>query len=134
MLAHTLFDPCPAGWRVPRSGEGERSPWSHFITDRDAYDFGTPNATETSHDTLPDSGYHFYLYGTSGSTVWYGSGGFRLRTDEGIGSVGTHGYYWTTTYDPDKEQYFCFGHHTQKAFPFYRVAGVFGFSVRCIRE
>lgn len=119
---------------MPPGGEEERSPWCHFITDRDASDFGTPNATATSYDTLPESGYRFYLYGISGQTAWYGANGFRLRTDQGLGSVGTHGYYWTTTYDPAKKQYLCFGHHTKKAFPFYRVSGVYGFSVRCVRE
>lgn len=67
----TLFDPCPPGWRLPKSGNMEDSPdpspWKAFSIENSIWD---------------DSGgstFHSVVYGASGST-WYPAAGYRRWT------------------------------------------------------
>ena len=125
----TLFDPCPAGWRVPRGGKGELSPWQHFSSTK--ANNGQPNI---SGDFV--NGCNFYRYPQNESTCWYPAlGRFNGNTAirEQIGKVG---YYWTSS---DVTGTISSYHLYFTAFTIYPSnddyhSHAFGLSVRCVRE
>lgn len=126
----TLFDPCPAGWRVPKGGADELSPWFNFSLPGTV----TPNANPVTFTAGPSGGHNFHRYGTSGTTTWYPASGWRSPNSGLMLNPGTDGAYWTATYtgfqsyllfftptvtDPDNIGYT------------YRARG---YPVRCVRE
>lgn len=76
----TIYDPCPAGWRVPKGGED--GVWSQVKE-------GTYSVDIFYH------GVRFALY--SGGYAWYPCTGYLRRNDATIGLVGSFADYWTTT-------------------------------------
>ncbi len=75
----TIYDPCPAGWRVPTGGAD--GVWNQV--------------SEGSYSV--DTYYHGVRFDlTSGGYAWYPCTGY-LRVDSTIGLVGTFADYWTTT-------------------------------------
>ena len=76
----TIYDPCPAGWRVPKGGED--GVWSQV--DEGSY----------SVDTF----YHGVRFTvTSGGYAWYPCTGYMRLNNATIGLVGSFADYWTTT-------------------------------------
>ena len=93
-----LFDPCPAGWRVPLSGAGERSPWLFSCVEQETPQERPRDApTETVLDGT-DAGFHVY----GGPTL----GTCRLLACAASGRRGTAtsrrsckpAYYWPATH------------------------------------
>lgn len=76
----TIYDPCPAGWRVPKGGED--GVWNQVK--EGAY----------SVDTFYH-GVRFVL--SSGGYAWYPCTGYLKRSDATIGLAGSFADYWTTT-------------------------------------
>ncbi|MCC8063269.1 MAG: hypothetical protein LIO68_08545 [Rikenellaceae bacterium] len=117
----TLFDPCPAGWRVPGGGDGELSPWRDFGSDDDRYTNGNWNATDSGCNWNPPA-----VYGTP--SVWYPASGWRhfLTGDPGatcrettIWSAFGGGFLFGTATFLRKNNFSGRAH---------------GFPVRCVRE
>jgi hypothetical protein len=110
--AKTIFDPCPAGWRVPGS-INELSPWYGFT----------------------DSNFPWTSYGrvfTSASSTYYPSSGFRTSTVGTLYKVGVYGGYWLASAFNHSALYFAFT--TTTVSEYYSIDPAFGFSVRCIQE
>lgn len=76
----TIYDPCPAGWRVPDGGES--GVWNQ-VSDG-----------SYSVDTYY-KGVRFVL--PSGGYAWYPCTGYLKRSDASIGLCGSFADYWTTT-------------------------------------
>lgn len=75
----TIYDPCPAGWRVPTGGAD--GVWNQV--------------SEDSYSV--DTYYHGVRFDlTSGDYAWYPCTGY-LKSDAVIGLVGKFADYWTTT-------------------------------------
>lgn len=76
----TIYDPCPAGWRVPKGGED--GVWNQV-------DDGSYSVDTFYH------GVRFTL--SSGGYAWYPCTGYLRRNDATIGLAGSFADYWTTT-------------------------------------
>jgi hypothetical protein len=72
----TIFDPCPAGWRVP-AWSGSKSPWSPLTTSNFAWS---------------DS-----EYGRTYNGSYYPATGFRDASLCTLAGIGTHGDYWSAS-------------------------------------
>jgi hypothetical protein len=105
----TIFDPCPAGWRVP-AWSGSQSPWSALTT----------------------SNFTWGHYGRTYSGSYYPAAGFRNRYDGALFNTGSHGYYWSASpYSRyGSNLYFSNGN----VFPSNNNFRAYGFSVRCVQE
>lgn len=117
----TLFDPCPSGWRVPKSGIGEHSIWSAFSADN-----GTWNGTVGQ----PESGYHYYGVSAQGSP-WYPASGFYSPSADLI-EVGRWIHNWSSTSEAGWS--YSFRISSSVFTPNATNVHDHGFSVRCIRE
>ncbi|MCC8061846.1 MAG: hypothetical protein LIO68_01195 [Rikenellaceae bacterium] len=127
-MTKTLFDPCPAGWRVPRSGDEvtqtEHNPWRYFTMENSQWNGAVsgPTAGRT---------YGAVVYGGNG-TCWYPAAGGR---NQYAGMLPWSGYWchnWSTTI-------------TTRYWILRSIAGMvdtggdfnyraLGYSVRCVRE
>jgi uncharacterized protein (TIGR02145 family) len=81
----TIFDPCPAGWRVPDGGES--GVWAKAL--------GSPSLVYLSFDSTNCG---FNLSGFYGETesIWYPVSGY-LHYDGNLEGVGGYGYYWSVS-------------------------------------
>ena len=112
----SIYDPCPAGWRVPDGGH--RSIWkiSNIASD---------NIVTT------DSGFSFKCSNQLSS--WYPSAGSRSSKDGSPTLVGRNGYYWTASSSGNYAYALNFGYdgNVNAMYSGYRA---FAFSVRCMKE
>lgn len=105
----TVFDPCPAGWRVP-PWTGSNSPWSGYSSNS-------------------FSNYSILLTGIG----YYPASGYRYDSAGAFYGVGTYGYYWSAA---PFSTYGCIltfnsSGGVNPANGSYRA---YGFSVRCVQE
>ena len=77
----TIYDPCPAGWRVPDGGSN--GVWNEAGFDDQSYDSS-------------DEGMLFGS-GISSPATWYPASGFRSYDDGSLSGVGYCGYFWSVT-------------------------------------
>ena len=110
----TMFDPSPAGWRVP-TWKGSASPWSEFSTTTFTWNDSGPGRTYTDGSFYPATGFRYSHKGTLDSVGSYG------RCWSGSPSETTRAYYLHFTY------YVIYSRiHTN-----FRG---YGFPVRCVKE
>ncbi len=112
----TIYDPCPAGWRVP---DGESTGvWN------------TAGFAKTSYDDT-NKGISFSI--SSPSTTWYPASG--SRGDGALDDVGSNGYYWSVTVTPGSRGAHNLGFgRNGYVNPTNRSDRPLGFSVRCLQE
>lgn len=126
--AKSIYDPCPAGWRVPDGGEN--GVWfkplgssSHFYGD-------------SIYDTLYDStngGINLTSKLGSASTIWYPASGCRDYNVGTLSSVGHRGHYWSASpngYLAYSLDFVFYGF----VYPSAYCCRALGNSVRCVRE
>ena len=82
----TIYDPCPAGWRVPDGGE--YGVWSKACDSSSS--FGC------QYDGT-DEGMNFSGKFGSASVIWYPASGNRDYSDGPLGNVSFYGNYWSVT-------------------------------------
>lgn len=126
-----LYDPCPAGWRVPDGGYSGvwakaagtpgfyvGGPW---VSSNRGVDFGAGNGHSTSHQ-----------FG-SATTIWYPGAGYLSYDSGSMSNAGNGGLYWSCT--PDGDDIYCLyfndGGGVGLTPSSYRANA---FSVRCIKE
>ena len=97
-------NPCPSGFRLPTRDEldAERISWS-------------------SNDYA----------GAFGSPLKLSVGGYRQNSDGVLNSVGSMGYYWSSTVDGTNAKCITFTHNTAYTVSTFRAEG---FTVRCIKD
>lgn len=112
----TIYDPCPAGWRVPDGGESGL--WS------------TAGFTSSTYEAA-NEGIHFDI--SSPSTTWYPAAGSRSYDSAELTSVGNYGYYWSVTPYTSYACYLYFFSNgsVNPANDNYRS---YAFSVRCVED
>ena len=76
----SIYDPCPAGWRVPDGG-------GNGIWSKAGFD-------DTTYDST-NEGISFSI--SSPSKTWYPASGYRDYDFDGLYLVGSDGYYWSAS-------------------------------------
>ena len=112
----SIYDPCPAGWRVPEGGDN--GIWSKAGFD------------ETTYDST-NRGMSFSI--SSPSTTWYPASGYRNRNAGSLSSVGNCGNYWSASPGSNYAYclYFDYDGYVSPSSDYYRASG---YSVRCLQE
>ena len=118
----TIYDPCPAGWRVPDGGDN--SVWSEALGSSSSFDYTYNSANE---------GMNFSGKFGSASTIWYPASGYRRGDDGSLISVGDYGYYWSVTPD-DNAAYSLVFIYSGGVDPSIASRRASGRSVRCLQE
>ena len=120
----SIYDPCPAGWRVPDGGSN--GIWSTSIGSSFPYT-GTYDST--------NEGMNFSGKFGSASTIWYPASSRRESSDGSLGGVGNYGYYWSASPRSRNAYYLRFGSYGGVE-PSYDNFGsrAYGYSVRCLQE
>ena len=111
----SIYDPCPAGWRVPDGG-------SNGIWSKAGFDYTTYDST--------NEGMSFSI--SSPSTTWYPASGCRLNAG-GLSDVGYSGFCWSASPDGYFAYHLIFDYdgYVDPSFDNPRASG---FSVRCLQE
>lgn len=111
----TIYDPCPAGWRVPDGGDA--SIWKKS------------GITDISYDSA-DKGLVLGINSTS--TAWYPAAGSRSADGGSPALAGMNGYYWTVTSSGNYAYALNFGYDDNVNY-LYSSYRSFAFSVRCFK-
>lgn len=115
----TIYDPCPAGWRVLDGGSDGVWAKAGFLSGFHSYD-------------SIDKGMLFDIDFSSPAS-WYSAAGFRYDGDGELFGVGYYGYYWSIT--PDDSYVYSLYFRDDGSIihwnNFYRANGQ---SVRCLKE
>ena len=118
----TIYDPCPAGWRVPDGGDN--GVWSKAC--------GSSYFSDYPYDS-PDGGMNFSGEFGSASIIWYPASGFRGLSDGSLADVGYGGGYWSVTPSSDYAYFLYFSDRGDVGPSSACTRGV-GLSVRCLQE
>ena len=120
----SIYDPCPAGWRVPDGGSN--GIWSKalgsssYFKDASLYD-------------STNKGMNFSGQFGSASTIWYPASGYRYYSDGGLYDVGNGGYYWSAS--PYDYYAYCLSFNEYGLVdPSSYGNRAYGYSVRCLQE
>jgi hypothetical protein len=114
----TIYDPCPAGWRVPLSSDGENSPWSGF--------------GEQTYDSGDAGGYVLPVDSNEGEYTqsYWPAAGYRNRASGRLTGPGTYGSYWSAVANVNA----CYlGFNSGNILSTYGHRA-YGYSVRCVKE
>ena len=87
----TVYDPCPAGWRVPNGGSD--GVWSKAFGTSSSW--GNSSNWDSSNKGMDFSGIDKKL-GSSGP-IWYPASGYRNSSDGALSLVGGNGSYWSVS-------------------------------------
>ena len=123
----TIYDPCPAGWRVPDGGSS--GVWSKA--------FGKSRYWKTSSNwDSTNKGMNFSKtdkkLGSSGP-IWYPASGYRSSSGGALLNVGSYGIYWSVS--PGGE--FAYGlylNNNGSVNPALYSDRAYGRAVRCLQE
>lgn len=117
--AKSIYDPCPAGWRVPDGGKN--GIWSKA--------FGTSSSFDFDFDEV-NRGVNF----GNGWDVWYPASGSRSGYDGSLFDVGSYGYYWSAS-PSNSYAYSLSFNDSGIVYPsYYYGYRAYGRSVRCLQE
>ena len=112
----SIYDPCPAGWRVPDGG-------SNGIWSKAGF-------YDTTYDST-NEGKSFSI--SSPSTTWYPASGFRQNNNDVLYDVEYRGYYWSAS-PSSYGAYSLYFDHNRDVYPSYDSHRACGLSVRCLQE
>ena len=121
----SIYDPCPAGWRVPDGGAN--GVWSKAVG-------SSLEFTRTYNST--NKGINFSGKFGSASTIWYPASGCRYNYDGSLDSVGNFGLYWSASPYSSISDYAYnllvnYGGRVAPSDGTFRACGL---SVRCLQE
>ena len=119
----SIYDPCPAGWRVPDGGHN--GIWSKAL--------GLSSSFEYAFDDI-HKGMIFSDLFVSASTIWYPASGLRKCNDGILRKLGSYGDYWSASPRPNDLLYelgFNDKGYINPSSYYYRAGGL---SVRCLKE
>ena len=120
--AKSIYDPCPAGWRVP---DGESNGvWSKALgSSSSLYDYPYDSTNE---------GVSFSGKFGADQTIWYPASGERYCCDGSLLGVGYSGNYWSASPGNEYACYLYF-YGDGYVYPSFYGARAFGHSVRCLQ-
>ena len=111
----SIYDPCPAGWRVPDGGRN--SVWSQA-------GFSTTSGTY--------GGTSFSI--SSPSTTWYPASGYRDGRDGHLLNVHSSGRYWSASSYSGSDAYYLSVNYADRVSSLSSSNRANGQSVRCLQE
>lgn len=111
----SVYDPCPAGWRVP-SFKGTVFPWQDLTTTNFAW-----QGTNTGRQ-----------YTGAATTSKYPASGYRNFSNGTLNNVASNGYYWSAS--PYSTHAYYLNFNSGSVYPASHYYRALGFSVRCARE
>ena len=117
--AKSIYDPCPAGWRLPDGGV-----WSNALgstSDLSGYPYDSTN-----------EGINFSGKLGSANTIWYPAAGIRHLSSGGLVNVGRDGYYWSAGGCISRAYCMYFRNDGYVA-PLSEFERAYGVSVRCLQ-
>ena len=120
--AKTIYDPCPAGWRVPDGGTD--GVWSNALGSSSSFNYNYSSTRE---------GMNFYGEFGSASNIWYPASGYRSNFNGSLNNVGLAGGYWSVTpgiYDP----YYCGFNSYGNVSLLSESDRAVGRAIRCLQE
>ena len=118
----TIYDPCPAGWRVPDGGEN--GVWAKAINSRYTY-------TNHDYDTT-DEGNNLSGHLGSDPIIWYPDSGYLSNNTGILKSVGSSGICWSASQMDEYSYYIVTDPRSISTDQWgYRADG---FSVRCVQD
>ena len=120
----SIYDPCPAGWRVPDGGYN--GVWSKAQGSSSAYT--NPSLYSSSNEGMNFSG----KFG-SDQTIWYPASGYRGINDGSLYNVGYYGRYWSAS-TRDYNAYSLYLNNNGYIYPSNNYNRAYGYSVRCLQE
>ena len=117
----SIYDPCPAGWRVPDGGE--EGIWSKSKGSSSDY---TRNYDSTY------LGMNFSGEFGTDLTIWYPAAGYRGNNGGSLSGVGNYGFCWSATHLVSSAftLYFYNSGLVSPSYYYYRAEG---YSVRCLQ-
>ena len=124
----SIYDPCPAGWRVPDGGSN--GVWSKALgssSDLEGYPYDSSNV-----------GMNFSGKFGADQTIWYPAAGYRNESS-GLDRVGSCGFYWSASPNTKNTNYNCAAYDLyffQNGYvsPTNYYARASSQSVRCVKE
>lgn len=118
----TIYDPCPAGWRVPDGGSN--GVWAKAVGSSSSFSYNYNSTNE---------GMNFSGKFGSATTIWYPASGYLGRSDGALNYVGNYGRYWSVTPSGSNAYYLLlyYGGGVGPDGYFIRSCGQ---SVRCLQE
>ena len=119
----TIYDPCPAGWRVPDGGDN--GVWSKACGSSDYF-------SDYPYDST-DEGMNFTGKFGGASVIWYPASGYRYYNDGSLYFVGYGGYYWSVTPYSNDAYYLGFSNYGNVN-PSSSNNRTYGQAVRCLQE
>ena len=117
----SIYDPCPAGWRV-----GSNS-WSMALGSSSSF-------TNSSLYNSSNEGVNFSGKFGSASTIWYPASGYRYGFDGSLRNVGNYGYCWSALHGDNFQAYDLYFNSNGSVYPSNGNIRARGISVRCLRE
>ena len=118
----SIYDPCPAGWRVPDGGDN--GVWSKAL--------GSSSDFEQEYSSS-NEGMNFSLKFGSASTIWYPASGYCVNSDGRLALVGSSGDYWSAS-PYNSSAYGLDFSRNGSVNPSYYYFRAYGQSVRCLQE
>ena len=117
----SIYDPCPAGWRVPDSGKD--GVWSKAL--------GSSSEFKNVFENV-DRGMNFSGKFGSDQTIWYPAPGFRGYSDGSFSKVAYYGLYWAASTYGQRANNLCI--YDDGTVASRNGSRAYGCSVRCIKE
>ena len=117
----SIYDPCPAGWRVPDGGDS--GVWSKAK--------GSSSEYERNYDSN-DLGMNFSGDFGTDQTIWYPAAGCRYSDDGSLSIVVNLGFYWSATPSGSFACRLDFGYDGY-VYPSNDDNRADGYSVRCLQ-
>ena len=118
----SIYDPCPAGWRVPDGGDN--GVWSKAL--------GSSSSFNQSSQFNSNRSMNFSDKFGSGQTIRYPASGYRDGKDGSLSYVGYEGRYWSAS-PYTVFAYYLYFETNGYVYPSYYYNRANGFSVRCIQ-
>jgi hypothetical protein len=109
----TIYDPCPAGWRVPAWNGA--SPWSSFNTNN----FVT---VETQYGRVYNN------------EIFYPATGYRHSGSGSLYSIGISGAYWTGSISSTPKYAYFLLFYSEALIIDHNYNRAYGFCIRCVKE
>lgn len=118
----SIYDPCPAGWRVP---DGDSNGvWSKALASPDVY--------IDNYDSI-NKGMNFFGKFGSDQFIWYPASGYRYNSGVGLSLVGHNSRHWSASPYGNDACGLSFSSSGSVA-PLYGYNRACGYSVRCFKE